>query len=159
MPELKLIALDADDLAVVSAHLQDALIKVGDIAYLKPERRFVALGNRFDWADALKDGTGAAGEYVRRRAALRFEKVSAAKVQGIDQRRREAVVSLLAINFESGGAPDDPSGHIVLNFAEGGTIRLAVEYIECELKDLGPVWRAKSMPQHPDDDKAPTRDP
>ena len=56
MPELKLIVLDADDLAVISAHLQDAVLKVGDLAYLPAERRFAALGNRFDWADALRDG-------------------------------------------------------------------------------------------------------
>ncbi len=49
MPELKLIALDADDLKVISAHLQDAVLRVGDIAYLPRERRFAALGNRFDW--------------------------------------------------------------------------------------------------------------
>ena len=53
MAELKLIALDADDLAVISAHLQDAVLKVGDVAYLPREKRFAAMGNRFDWADAL----------------------------------------------------------------------------------------------------------
>jgi DUF2948 family protein len=158
MPELKLIALDADDLAVISAHLQDALVKVGDIAYLARERRFAAIGNRFDWAEALKDGKGPLPEFVRRRTALRFERVMAAQVQGVDQHRKDAVLCLLAINFEPGGAPEDPGGHIVLHFAEGGTIRLAVEYIEAELKDLGAVWRAKSLPQHPDDDQSPTRD-
>ena len=56
MAELKLIAFDVDDLAVLSAHLQDAVLKVGDIAYLPRERRFAAIGNRFDWADALKGG-------------------------------------------------------------------------------------------------------
>ena len=158
MPELKLIALDIDDLAVISAHLQDALIRVGDIAYLPAERRFAAIGNRFDWVEALRDGKGPSSEFMRRRAALRFERVIAAKVQGVDQQRKDAVLSLLSINFERGKAPEDPSGHIVLHFAEGGMIRLAVEYIEAELKDLGPVWRARSMPQHPDDDQAPSRD-
>jgi DUF2948 family protein len=158
MPELKLIAFDADDLGVISAHLQDALLKVGDIAYLPGERRFAALGNRFDWADALQNGGGRTTEYVRRRSALRFERVLAAKVQGIDLNRKGAVLSLLTIGFEPNTAPEDPGGHIVLHFADGAVVRLEVECIEAELKDLGPVWRAKSMPQHPEDDQAPTQD-
>ena len=156
MPELKLIALDADDLAVISAHLQDALLKVGDLAYLPGERRFAALGNRFDWADALRDG-GRPPEYVRRRAALRFERVLTAQVQGIDLARKGEVLSLLSIAFEPSGMQEDPGGHVVLQFANGGAIRLVVECIEAELKDLGAVWRAKSRPQHPDDDKSPKR--
>ena len=57
MPDLKLIALDADDLAVISAHLQDAVMKVGDLAFLPREKRFAAVANRFDWMDAIeKDG-------------------------------------------------------------------------------------------------------
>jgi hypothetical protein len=157
MPELKLIALDADDLAIISAHLQDALLKIGDLAYLKGERRFAALGNRFDWADALRDG-GRPPEYVRRRAALRFERVLTAQVQGVDLARKGEVLSLLSIAFEPSGSPDDPGGRVILQFANGGAIRLEVECIEAELKDLGAVWRAKSRPKHPDDGKPPTRD-
>jgi hypothetical protein len=155
MAELKLIALDADDLAVISAHLQDAVLKVGDIAYLPRQRRFAAVGNRFDWAEALRDGKFPAQEFVRRQAALRFDRVLAARVQGIDLRRQDAVLELLAIGFEPG---EPPAGVVTLRFADGGAIRLEVECIEAELKDLGPVWRAKSMPQHPDEDPAPTRD-
>jgi DUF2948 family protein len=157
MPELKLIALDADDLAIISAHLQDALLKVGDLAYLPGERRFAALGNRFDWADALRDG-GRPPEFVRRRAALRFERVLAAQVQGIDLARKGEVLSLLTVTFEPSGVPEDPGGLVILQFANGGAIRLEVECIEAELKDLGAVWRAKSKPLHPDDDTSPTRD-
>jgi hypothetical protein len=157
MPELKLIALDVDDLAVISAHLQDALLKVGDLAYLPAERRFAALGNRFDWADALRDG-GRPSEFVRRRAALRFERVLAAKVQGIDLARKSEVLALLTVSFEPSATPEDPGGHVVLHFANGGAIRLEVECIEAELKDLGAVWRAKSRPQHLDDDTSPTQD-
>ena len=157
MPELKLIALDADDLAVISAHLQDALLKVGDLAYLPAERRFAALGNRFDWADALRDG-GRPAEFVRRRSALRFERVLAAKVQGIDLARKSEVLALLTVSFEPSATPEDPGGGVILQFANGGAIRLEVECIEAELKDLGAVWRAKSRPQHPDDDKSPTQD-
>ena len=154
MPELKLIVLDADDLAVISAHLQDAVLKVGDLAYLPAERRFAALGNRFDWADALRDG-GRPPEYIRRCSVLRFERVLAAKVRGIDLARKDEVLSLLTIAFEPSGAPEDPGGGVILQFANGGAICLEVECIEAELKDLGVVWRAKSKPQHPDDDMSP----
>jgi hypothetical protein len=149
MPELKLIAFDADDLAVISAHMQDAVIKVADLAYLPVEKRFAALGNRFDWAEALKDGGSRGQRYARRQAALRFERVLAAKVQGIDMRRKDKVLSLLAVSFEP---RDAPAGSVTLHFSEGAAIRLEVECIEAELKDLGPMWGARSKPQHPEED-------
>jgi hypothetical protein len=149
MPELKLIALDADDLAVISAHMQDAVLKVADLAYLPAEKRFAAVGSRFDWAEALKDGKPGGRGYARRQAALRFERVLRAKVQGIDMRRKDAVLSLLAVSFEPGEAP---AGSVMLHFSDGGMIRLEVECIEAELKDLGPAWSVKSMPHHPEDD-------
>ena len=148
MADLKLIALDEDDLAVISAHLQDAVLKVADLAYLPKEKRFAALANRFDWADALKEGKNRPDAFARRQAALRFERVLSAKVSGIDLKNGSAVLSLLAIGFEPKEAP---GGDVMLLFADGGAIRLQVEVIEAELKDLGPVWQAKSRPKHPDD--------
>jgi Protein of unknown function (DUF2948) len=156
MPELKLIAFDTDDLAVISAHLQDAVVKVADIAYLPRERRFAAVGNRFDWADALADGKLKTRDYVRRQVALRFERVLGAQMQNIDLDKKGTILALLAMRFEPDGGPESPGGHVTLNFANGAAIRLHVECIEAELKDLGPVWRAKSMPKHPNDDPAPT---
>ena len=67
MPDVKLIALDAEDLRVLSCHLQDAVIRVGDMAYLKSEMRFAAIANRFDWEAAAKE---ADGSFRRRRAGL-----------------------------------------------------------------------------------------
>jgi hypothetical protein len=155
MAELKLIAFDADDLAVMSANLQDAVLKVGDIAYLPRERRFAAIGNRFDWADAMKGNSSGVQDYMRRRAALRFERVLGAQLLGIDLARKDAVVSLLAISYEPSEAPE---GKVTLHFAHGGAIRLHVECIEAELKDLGPVWRVASMPQHPIDEPPTAKD-
>jgi hypothetical protein len=91
MPDLKLIALDAEDLSVISAHLQDAVLLVGEVAYLPREKRFAAIANRFDWFGALRSGDGAATTYARRRAALRFERVTNAQLQGIDLTRRDGV--------------------------------------------------------------------
>jgi hypothetical protein len=148
MADLKLIGLDPEDLSVISAHLQDTVLRVGDLAYIPKEKRFAAIANRFDWAHALngeKDGQTA---YARRRTALRFERVLGAKISGIDLKNKSAVLALLAIAFEPAEAPE---GDIVLLFAGGRAIRLHVECIEAELKDLGPVWGATSKPQHPDD--------
>jgi hypothetical protein len=149
MSDLKLIALDAEDLAVISANLQDAVMKVGDLVFLPREKRFAAVANRFDWVDAIESEAARGGErrYARRRAALRFERVLSAQVHGIDLKNKGAVASLLAVGFEP---LDLPSGQIVLQFADGGAIRLNVECIEAELRDLGPAWQAKSMPQHPE---------
>src|SRR5262249_42226527 len=106
MAELKLIAFDADDLAVLSAQVQDAVLRVGDIAFLPRERRFAAIANRFDWVDALARSSGGKQEYTRRRAALRFERVRGAQIQGIDLARPDKVISLLALSTEPGeGAP------------------------------------------------------
>ena len=145
MSELKLIALDAEDLSVLSANLQDAVLRVADVAFLPREKRFAAIANRFDWATAQQGQ----GTYARRRAAVRFERVLAAQLHGINLANREAVLALLAISFE---ATEAPEGHVTLHFADGAAIRLHVECIEAELKDLGPVWQAKSKPRHPDED-------
>ena len=93
---------------VISAQLQDAVLHVGDIAYLPCERRLAAVGNRFDWVDTLRP-INCEPKYVRRQTALRFERVLNAKVQGIDLQRKDAVLSLMAIGFEPDGEPDNPA--------------------------------------------------
>ena len=151
MSTLELIALDAEDLKVISAHLQDAVLKVGDMAYVPKERRFAAILNRFDWATTL--ATGKSDSATRRQAALRFERVLGAKVSGIDLKAGHEVLELLAAQFEP-IASEDPQGHVTLIFAGGGAVRLHVECIESELKDLGPAWQARAVPKHPDDEPA-----
>jgi hypothetical protein len=149
MSNLKLIALDAEDLAVISTNLQDAVMRVADMAYLKREMRFAAITSRFDWVEAAKHG-GPRAEYERHRAGLRFERVLDAKVQGLDVSKSAECLELLAIGFEP--APEPPEGHITLHFAGGGAIKLHVECIEAELKDLGEVWRTRCKPDHPASD-------
>jgi hypothetical protein len=142
MPEtddLKLVVLDADDLAIVSAHLQDAVAKIGDMAYLPAEKRFAMLVNRFDWTTAEKP------EPVRKRAGIHFERVLNARMRGIDLSKRDAVLNLLAVEFEEAEAP---SGAVTLHFSGDGAIRLEVECLEAALSDLGPQWPAHKCPQH-----------
>jgi hypothetical protein len=141
---LRLIALDAEDLAVVSAHAQDAVLKVEDISWLPKEKRFVIAMNRFAWEETSKRRRRGR-EHQRRRAALYFARVNRVKSAGIDRSAAGQVLSLLAVRFES---EDEPSGEIVLDFAGGGAIRLAVECVEAQLTDLGPAWSAPHAPRH-----------
>ena len=148
MTPLKLIALDADDLAVISAHVLDAVVRVGDMAYLPGEKRFAALINRFDWAGVMSGAaSGRKTECERRRAGLRFERVLHARISGISLGQKNNFLSLLALTFETEGG-DNPAGRIRFDFAGGGAIELTVECIEAELKDLGAAWRARRVPDH-----------
>jgi hypothetical protein len=149
MEHLALIAFDEDDLKVLSAHLQDALVRMEDVAYLPKERRFAAVLKRFDWvAAAAARDDDPDSFYERREAALRFERVLGAQYRNLPlDKGGEAVTALLAVNFQPGEAP---GGFIELVFAGGGAIRLHVECIEGELRDLGAVWRTRRKPKHPD---------
>lgn len=146
MPDLKLIALDAEDLGVLSAHLQDAVLRVADMTYLRGEKRFAALVNRFDWANAITDAKGKK-TFERRRSGLRFERVLGAQIAGFDLGDPKAVLSLLAIEFEP---KDEPGGLVTLLFSGGPAIRLQVECIEAEFKDLGAAWATAKKPDHAD---------
>jgi hypothetical protein len=138
MPMLKLSALDPADLEIFSAHMQDAVVIIGDIRYLKQERKFVLIANRFLWQKEKPP-------YQRRRTGLSFDRVLAAKSYRIRQGAEDAVLSLLAISFIAGA---EPSGTIVLTFSGGGQINLEVECIEARLDDLGPAWQTPNLPSH-----------
>lgn len=136
---LKLVALDEEDLAIISTHLQDAIVRVGDIVYLPKERRFALCARRFDWeADPAEPPR-------RRLAGLHFGCVSGARCKGIDRNNPDAILNLLGITFEP---TDAPSGAATLHFSDGAAIRLETECIESQLKDLGPIWEAESRPVH-----------
>jgi Protein of unknown function (DUF2948) len=130
-PHLKLIALDADDLAVISAHVQDARVQPADIIWRQAEKRLVVGLNRLDWEQTM------AGETEPRRliAALRFDRVLACKSRRIDLNTQDAMLDLIGIEFHPA---EPPGGSALLLFSHGGALRLDVECLECELTDLGP---------------------
>ena len=150
MTSLKLLALDEEDLKILSAHMQDAIMRVEDMIWHPGAMRFAALMNRFDWQvalDAEKKGAGKTREkhYERRRCALRFDQVTGVQLKNIDLDKADLTLELLAINFES---TEPPSGLVELIFANDCSIRLNVECIEAELTDMSPGWKARSKPQH-----------
>ena len=141
MQPLKLIALDQDDIAVVSTHLQDAVVKISDVIWLPTEKRLVIGLNRFDWeACGCEDPC-----FKRRRTALRFERVNAFRCRNVNPADKDAVLNLLAVEYSE---TDAPSGTITLIFSGGAALRLEVECLECELADLGPSWDARARPSH-----------
>lgn len=139
MDLLKFVVLDEEDLEVVSAHVQDAVVKATEVMWRPQEKRLVVALNRFDWEGAQAEEP----EFRRRRAALRFERVLACKCRDIDG--RDAVLNLLAVEFSE---TDAPSGVVTLTFSGGGALRLDVECLEAELADLGPTWTAVACPAH-----------
>lgn len=150
MERLKLVAFDVDDLSVVSAHVQDAVLKVRDMTFLPKEQRFAAVINRFVWE---KPAEGAFRKsWERRRAGFHFDRVSAVRSTGIDRSNPDAVLDLLAIAFDAGEAP---AGTVTLIFAGGGAIALDVECIEASISDFGPAWSTTACPKHDIDANEP----
>ena len=147
MDTLKLIALDDEDLKVFSANLQDAILKVEDMAFIPGERRFAAVMKRFNWLGSDHKHGGNGSCYERRQCALRFEKVRHAQFRNLALDRPKDVLELLAISFQASQAPQ---GFVTLIFAGGSAIRLQVDCIEAELRDLGPAWATSCKPEHPD---------
>jgi len=140
MTDLKLIALDTEDLEIVSAHVQDAVVRTVDMGYARADRRFAMLMNRYDWTSDKPRGAG-----LRKRAAIHFDGVTHVAYAGFDPAAPEGVLNLLAITFT---ATDAPSGIVELSFAGGGTVRLTVDFLEARLADLGAAWAAAAKPSH-----------
>ncbi|WP_417692726.1 DUF2948 family protein [Roseibium sp.] len=142
MEQLKLAALDLEDLAVVSAHVQDAVLSVGDIRFLPRENTAVLVMNRFVWTSGKDKRTG---QYERRRAALSVHRVQSMRSSNIEQSDKAQVLELLAVTFDTG---EDPAGTLTLTFAGGGVMALDVECIEVQLADLGAAWGTNNKPTH-----------
>lgn len=140
MTGLRLLAQDEEDLKIVSAHLQDAILRVGDLAYLPRQRRFVAMLNRFCWEGCPE---GSLGERVL--TGLHFDSVLKVQSQHLRQADPEAVAELLAINFTP---RSDGGGFIDLVLAGGGRIRLHVECIDAALRDMTEPRPAVARPEH-----------
>ncbi len=146
MPDLPpLIAFDADDLAVVAAKLQDALVRVRDMAYLPQSKRFAMVASRFDWLKAVSN-SGRRPGCERCQTGLHFGRVLKASCLGFNCKDQDLLLNLLDIQFKE---TQPPSGYIELIFSGGRALRLEVECVEAEVRDLGVRWKARSAPCHP----------
>jgi hypothetical protein len=140
---LKLRAEDAEDLAVLSACLQDAFVPVRDLAFVAVERSFLLVANRFRWERSRRRGMGRSG-YERVLCALSFDEVDRVSYRGFRRRDEDRILSLLAIRAVEG----DNSILISLEFSEDIAIRLTATRIRCRAEDFGEPWPTRWQPRH-----------
>ena len=135
-PPLRLLAQDADDLAIISAAMQDAVAKVGDIAFEPKARRLTIAFNRYRWE---------AGGGERVRSGLQLGGVLKVETRKIRRDLPDGVLEILALTFEPGEAP---GGVVTLSCAGGGDLRATVECVEAVLADVSPPWPTPRKPAH-----------
>lgn len=162
---LRLRAEDVEDLRVVSAVLQDALVSVGEMEFVAGEHRFAMVVNRFRWencsetadmpvlaepearGDQQEDAAFAECEsYERVNCGICFEGVAQVRCKGVDRRERGRILELLAVQAEPGA--------VILVFAGGAALRLEGTAITCQVEDLGEPWPTRWRPHHPLSDTA-----
>ncbi len=142
---LHLKALDAEDLLVISALVQDAVFPATEMTWDRPGRRFALLLNRFRWEDG--DATEQRRNHERVQSVLVIEDVLSVATQGVRQGDKDVVLSLLSMSFEAG---EDGMGRLELTLAGDGAIALEVEALEVTLKDVTRPYVAPSRarPSH-----------
>ena len=139
---LKLIGRNLEDLKVISAHLQDSIATVKDIVFLKKNRIFVMIANRFMWEDVER---GVFRQNKRIRCAVKFEEINKMMAKNINQKKTDKILECLAINSDLN---DNKTYETKIFFAGGGVISLFSEVIEISLQDLGKPWNVKRAPRH-----------
>lgn len=145
---IRLRAEDAEDLGVIAALVQDAILPGSEISWIAGKRRFACLINRFRWEDKVARAGPHPPERVQ--AVLQFDDVMAVKSQGLAAGAfRDVVLSILTLGFEPG---TDGAGRILLTFAGDGAIGLGVETVNVTLQDVTRPYRAPSgkVPEHPE---------
>ena len=139
---LKLIARSEDDLRVVSAHLQDSIANVSDIANLKKNKILLMQLNRFMWEDVEK---GVFRKNKRIRTVLKFENDLKVHAKNINQSKKDKFLDFLTI--ETNKMPDN-NYEMKIVFAGDSVIKVISEVIEVTLDDQGSAWDTKNMPKH-----------
>lgn len=149
---LKLRARDEEDLTILSAHLQDAIVPIIDVGFDAPSRRFVMVVNRFKWEAGAQEAENALGSdetdqegrprpvYLRTNCGVRIDGVTAVRCKGIDLKDRGRMLDLLALRFEA--------GTLILEFAGDAAIALSVREIDIRIEDVGEAWPTTLRPEH-----------
>jgi len=143
---LRLMVVGEEDLAVVSSLVQDAVVQASDMNWLKRERRFALLLNRFRWEDSA--AAKVAGRPLERvQSILYVDGVLNAQTQGVSPGDADTVLSLLSVTFAAG---EDAAGVVELTFAGDGALRFDVECLDVKLKDVSRPYeaRAQRVPKH-----------
>ena len=158
---VKLRAHDPQDMEVISAVLQDALVPLRDVAYLKGEKRFVLVANRFRWesqkeeaeasppveGDAAFEDDAPPAPYERVNCGICFDRVKQVRTRGLDLANKDQILNLLTVQA-------DPWS-VTLMFSDGAAIRLEVAGLHCHVEDLGEPWPTHARPDHPEDVEEP----
>ena len=139
---LKLLGKNKEDLKVISAYLQDSILIVKDIVFLKKNRTFVMMVNRFMWEDVEK---GFVRQNKRIRCAIKFEEVIKVESKNINQKNKNKPLECLAIKCIS---IFDEIYKIKIFFAGDSIITIISEVIDVTLHDLGKPWNVKHIPIH-----------
>lgn len=160
---LKLRAEDAEDLRIIAACLQDALITLSDVQFQREQGCFMLVANRFRWENCdeaydapINASAGEAGDpalgsctnYERVNCGVRFDNVQQVRQRGFDQRDRGRILELLTMEVQTG--PDGSGTAVMLVFAGGAAIRLEGHHITCHVGDIGEPWPTQWRPYHPD---------
>ena len=139
---LKLIVRNREDLKVISAYSQDSVVAIKDITFLKKNRIFIMIINRFMWEDIER---GINGQSKRIRCALKFEGILKVKSKKINQKNKSKRLECLAIECNEILSKNN---EIIFFFAGGGVITLISEFIEAVMHDLGKPWNVRHTPKH-----------
>ena len=142
---LRLRAEDSEDIAVISACLQDALVAVRDLAYDRQAKTFLMVANRFRW-----EAGGAGGSFERILCGVAFEDVTDVAYRGFHRSEEDRILSLLAIQpADRCDAGNGQAAAVIdLEFAAGATIRLSAAAIRCRARDFGEPWPTVWQPGH-----------
>ena len=139
---LKLLGKNQEDLKVISAYLQDSILIIKDTVFLKQNRTFVMIVNRFMWEDVEK---GVFRQNKRIRCAVKFDEVIKVESRNINQKNKNKLLECLAIKCSSAF---DKTYKIKIFFAGDSIITITSEVIEVTLHDLGKPWQVKHIPVH-----------
>jgi hypothetical protein len=135
---LKLRAIDIQDLAVVSAFLQDSIANVSEMAYLPEQRLFVLAVCRFRWERAVSASPEQIFERVS--CAITINDVDTPKYRGFSLKDRHRTMPLLAITFDD--------SEVTLTFGGEAAVRLPVTGLDLRVEDFGKCWPTKTTPEH-----------
>ncbi len=139
---LRLLAEDADDLKIISAAVQDAVLKADALKYDRKRRRFTIELNRFQWEDRAPKGA----PQGRVRAMLAFDGVLSVQSRAVTKADPDMVMSLLSLSYAPGETP--PGGEISILFSGDGELKLGVEVLDVTLLDSTYVWSTRNLPDH-----------